>query len=759
MATLVLSAVGQLVGGPVGSAVGALLGNRVDNMLFGGSQKGPRLADLSVQTSQYGAIVPRIYGQKRVAGTVIWATDLVEHRERSGGGKGRPSQTHYTYSVSFAVALSSRPIASIGRIWADGNLLRGVNGDFKTETSFRLHNGFADQQIDPLIAAIEGANSSPAYRDYAYCVFEDFDLTEYGNRIPSLTFEVIAGDGKFSPLMPISDFPDADPNMPEQPARITGYAMQGDSWRGVIEELMATFPMHADWRASGLWLLAANESHDDVDSSILPLIGQDDQLLDNETADTAAEQRDRPRRQAEAIILRYYEPERDFQAGLRRSVSGLVDSSHKGRTEQIDLPAALTVSDAEIVVQKLQIERQASQSERTVFLATIDPNLRPGQLVRLEDSNALWRIRHWAFENIAQGDTQNIGCRIDLVRSYRDAALSSPSTSHVGYNAGRSVQPMDHPAGPVDWALLDLPCLPNEVADHRRLFAAAWPADNEPSGWRYADIFRATADSGLLLSLGRVRNAAITGKSLTIVPASKGVFLNHQLVLEVDFGGADPQLESLDSDGLNAGRNVAMLGEEIIQFGKVEWLGDGHYRLSEIYRALGDGRGGETGHPVDTHLTLLDSAILPIDSQGFAADAEQHYAATSPATPEPILLTASSRIRALMPLAPVHLRRDTNVDGNTILQWTRRDRHRPGWRDGIEGIMAESLERYQISIEKTDTDNDPMILAVFESDSPDFTITPAMLNDWNIIASDSLVASVRQIGDYGVSDAASVLLS
>ena len=49
-----------------------------------------------------------------------------------GGGKGKPKVTTYSYTASFAVALASRPIAGIGRIWADGNLLRGAAGDLKT---------------------------------------------------------------------------------------------------------------------------------------------------------------------------------------------------------------------------------------------------------------------------------------------------------------------------------------------------------------------------------------------------------------------------------------------------------------------------------------------------------------------------------------------------------------------------------------------------------------------------------------------------
>ena len=47
-----------------------------------GPRKGPRLGDLTVQTSSYGNLVPRIYGTMRVAGTVVWATDLKEDREK-----------------------------------------------------------------------------------------------------------------------------------------------------------------------------------------------------------------------------------------------------------------------------------------------------------------------------------------------------------------------------------------------------------------------------------------------------------------------------------------------------------------------------------------------------------------------------------------------------------------------------------------------------------------------------------------------------
>ena len=89
-----------------------------------------------------------------------------------------------------AVALSSRPVGSIKRIWADGKLLRGAAADFKVPVTFRFHEGSESQGIDPLIGSIEGIARTPAYRGLALAVFEDLQRAEFGTRIPFLTFEV-----------------------------------------------------------------------------------------------------------------------------------------------------------------------------------------------------------------------------------------------------------------------------------------------------------------------------------------------------------------------------------------------------------------------------------------------------------------------------------------------------------------------------------------------------------------------------------------
>jgi hypothetical protein len=203
MATLVLSAAGAAVGSGLGGsfggltamalgrAAGATVGSMIDQRLLGeGSRtvETARVDRLRVMGSAEGAGLPRCFGRVRVAGQVIWASRFLETvgTERVGGKATRRTQTvrQYSYSVSLGVALCEGIVHRIGRIWADGQPL------VQEGITWRLHKGSEDQRPDPLIAAVEGTENTPAYRGTAYVVFEDLDLGQFGNRIPQFNFEV-----------------------------------------------------------------------------------------------------------------------------------------------------------------------------------------------------------------------------------------------------------------------------------------------------------------------------------------------------------------------------------------------------------------------------------------------------------------------------------------------------------------------------------------------------------------------------------------
>ncbi len=193
MATLALSVAGQFVGGTlfgpigatIGRAVGALAGNALDQRLFGPESPAPS-AEFRLLTSSEGASIPRLYGWSRLAGNVIWATELELLDATGGGAKGLRAKTQEDEAIaaSFAVGLCEGEVKHLGRIWADGQLL-----DTRTVTH-RFYPGSEDQDPDSFIEAIQGTGETPAYRGLCYLVFERLDLTEFGNRIPQITVEL-----------------------------------------------------------------------------------------------------------------------------------------------------------------------------------------------------------------------------------------------------------------------------------------------------------------------------------------------------------------------------------------------------------------------------------------------------------------------------------------------------------------------------------------------------------------------------------------
>ncbi len=202
MATIVLSAVGASIGGGfggaflglsgavIGRAVGATMGRAIDQRLLGGGARAVetgRIDRLRLQTAGEGAPIPRIWGQMRLPGHVIWASPLVEvaRSDDAQGGKGAPKTTvtQISYRLSAALALCEGRILGVGRVWADGEEVAAA------DLNMRVYNGTNGQMPDPAIAAHEGPDA-PAYRGLAYVVLEDLNLERWGNRMPQLSFEV-----------------------------------------------------------------------------------------------------------------------------------------------------------------------------------------------------------------------------------------------------------------------------------------------------------------------------------------------------------------------------------------------------------------------------------------------------------------------------------------------------------------------------------------------------------------------------------------
>ncbi|GAO39349.1 hypothetical protein SCH01S_29_00370 [Sphingomonas changbaiensis NBRC 104936] len=717
MATLVLMAAGSVLG-PAGRAVGALIGQSIDAQIFKlKGREGPRLQDLKIQMSSYGAPIPKLFGTMRVAGTVIWATDLVEHRSKQGGGKGRPSTTTYSYTASFAVLLSARPIRSVGRIWADGNLLRGIAGDWKSETAFRLHLGDEDQDADPFIASAEGLNGTPAYRGCAYAVFENMALGPFGNRIPSLSFEIEADSGP-TPLGPILAELSGDALVASGGTALRGFAASGDSVRAVVETLGQAVPIILRTEDDGLRMV------EDLDE---PFVLDAEELAEARSETLAADSE-----VPGLLALSYYEPARDYQAGVQqaRRPAGR-------RTDRIELAASLEAGEARALAEAALARRVRERGQQSVKCGWARLPLSPGAIVRVADQAGLWRVTARSIDRE--------GVRLDLKRVAIESMAVQPA------EPGRNVTAPDRVHGPTVLHLLDLPNLTDSAPTTPRLYIAAAGAS---PGWRRATLMASLDGGASWAGIGGTAAPAVIGTTISALPPAGEALLDTAHKLDVQLLHNEMQLEDADPDRLIGGANLALVGNELIQFGRAAPLGEGCWRLSQLMRGRRGTGWAAVEHAAGDRFVLIEpETLFAYDPPLSAAGADVQILASGIGDPIPVVASAAAIGEALRPPPPVHVSAERRDDGGFALHWIRESRVGWSWLDASDAPLGEDSERYRLTIMRADGTE-----RSYELGSAGFDYAAA---DVSVDASvgPTVTISVVQIGTSAASRAAAITLT
>ncbi|MGE5100750.1 MAG: phage tail protein [Deltaproteobacteria bacterium] len=712
MATLVLSTVGSALGGPVGGAIGALIGQSFDQQLLGPARRGPRLGDLSVQSSSYGTQVPRVYGTMRLAGSVIWATDLVESSD-TASAKGQPDVT-YNYSVSLAVALSSRPLSSIKRIWADGKLLRGEEGDFKVGTNFRFYDGREDQAIDPLIGSSEGIANTPAYRGLALAVFENLELVQFGNRIPFLTFEVVADN---APPTIATVLADASRGAIECEAddTLVGYAAYGGSIRAAVRPLVDCYEV-ALFDDGSVVRSAASETPSSI--------GDDE--LGNAADDgmTPRIQREQLPASAlpETLRITYYDPARDYQIGEARASSG----EGSGNQLQQELAAVLDASAAKSLAQRMIARQWAACDKLTLRLPPSRMMLEPGSLVEPASVTGSWIVDKCTIDSFVT--------IVELRRSWR------PSGS-VAADPGRIVANPDIVEGPLSLALFDVPDVTGAGSDQPMLLLAA---STSSIGWRSSAIDLIIGTT--VTAVQTPRSKSILGRAATVLGAAEPELIDEMNSLDVELVDAEQWLTNCDDDALGSGMNLAVLGNELLQFAAVEPLGGGRFRLSRLLRGRAGTEWAIPGHSVGEQFCLIQANKVQRVALSASAIGSNVTAADRAGASVSVQVTGES----VRPWSPVNLLATVESSGDVSLSWTRRSRTGLFWLDEVDVPLGENREQYRVTMLGA------LATVEFTCTEPALTIAAT---DVAAVGSGPAQVQLRQVGDWATSRAAQITIN
>lgn len=716
MATLVLTAVGTAIGGPIGGALGALAGQAFDHgVLFrSGPREGPRLTELRVQTSSYGSAIPQLFGTMRVAGTVIWSTDLIETRAVARAGKGQPGTARYSYRASFAVLLSARRVASVGRIWADGELIRGSAGDWKVQTGFRLHTGGEDQPVDPLIASAEGAGLAPAHRGCAYVVFEDLALEPFGNRLPSLTFEVVADAG---PVGVGSIAATLAPEVTGTPAlMVDGFAGTGGSVAAVLATLAT---------ASGAWFapVGSTLAMRDTAAPMTTLTPQTDRSASRTIA--AAD------RAPTVVTVSHYDPARNWQAGLQRARRSGAGSG----TLALEVPAAVSAVTAKAIAAAALARTMAARVTRTVPAALAALMLKPGDVVTLSDEGGAWRVDELALEAPSTGVV--IAATLTLTPLPMGGAVVGTASS------GRVLAAPDLAIGATLLHAAELPALDDAVLAQPRLLVVA---SGTGAGWRGAALMLSMDGGGSWTEAGGTAGSGTMG--IVEVPLSAGdaALIERATSLTVQLARADMVLGDADAGALDGGANLALVGDELVQFGRAMPLGSGRWSLSVLWR--GRRATAPVAGAAGDRFVVLDAdsvRVIDLPLAALGSSVQVMAAGVGDGDPPPVV-TVPIRGASILPPSPVTLRWSAEPEGGAEVAWTRRSRAGWRWIDGVDAPLGEENEAYQVTIAVAGVVREAIVAV------PTIAVTAAER------AAGSVVVTVRQRGTFGDSASATITI-
>jgi hypothetical protein len=418
-----------------------------------------------------------------------------------------------------------------------------------------------------------------------------------------------------------------------------------------------------------------------------------------------------------ALTMAYYDAARDYQTGqVRASAPG---PSRTVRT--LTLPGVLDAGSAKATAESLLLRAWALRERITIRLPPRYLDTRPGALFRLPGVAGDWVAEAAEIE------------RFVLTVSLR------PWWAHAGSRSadpGRSLPQPDVVAAPTRIALFDLP--DPETSQPTLALAAASPS----GAWKPVPI---EVDGAGTVSAGRTAlGEAVLGEALTVLADGQADLLDLVHHIDVELANPDHWLQSRDDAALAMGANLAMVGDEMIQFGQAEVLAPGTFRLSKLLRGRRGSDWAMAGHGMGENFVLLNPATLkaiavPIEGLGSTVT----VTARGPGdTDSPAPASRSANGEAMRPLSPAHLEASRTAGGELLVRWLQRSRLAWAFSDEVGAPPDPAVLGYRLRIAGS--------AATIERDcsEPQATLTAAEVAS---LGAGSIEIQLRQIGTLALS--------
>jgi len=230
--------------------------------------------------------------------------------------------------------------------------------------------------------------------------------------------------------------------------------------------------------------------------------------------------------------------------------------------------------------------------------------------------------------------------------------------------------------------------------------AVAVLAAGAEAGWRQAALSVSFDQGASWQDIGATAAPAVIGAAASVLGAGGSALFDRVGSVEVDLLHEEMRLEARDEDALVAGANLALIGEELVQFGAAERIGPRRWRLGLLLRGRRGTEWAASAHAAGEPFALIEAGNLHAVElpAGMGTGTEVRVLACGVADEAPAEAALVARGEALRPPAPVHLSAAEGADGSVMLTWVRRSRVGWTWTSGADTPLGEENERYQLTL-------------------------------------------------------------
>ncbi|MGC6401765.1 phage tail protein [Sphingomonas sp. FW199] len=428
-----------------------------------------------------------------------------------------------------------------------------------------------------------------------------------------------------------------------------------------------------------------------------------------------------------AVTIAHYDPARDYQTGVQRAARPGAGKSER----RIAMPAAIG-ADAALALAEAAMDRAMAERERRWIGAAADAlTMNPGDRVRLSGEAGLWRAAAVTIERS--------GRRIELVRIADAAAVPLPLA-----DPGRVHPDDDQVHGPTVIAAFELPLDQGSGPGVPRLAIAT---SGTEAGWRSAALMTA-APGGAWQPVGGSARAAVIGRAIVPPGPACPLLIDWRSAVIVALTRPGDMMRDADMAAVDRGENLALIGDELIQFMRADPLGEGRWRLTGLLRGRRSTEWAMAYHAPDEPFCLIEAdALAIVDLTPGAIGSDIDVAAQGVGDPDLVREKVSIDGRSVRPPSPVRAIVSTGADGDIVIRWTRRSRTGWNWIDAIDAPLGESAERYRVTIRDSDG-----ATRVHDTGVPEMRLgIDGRPRPWHI--------EIRQIGDLAASTPLSLALS